>query len=387
MIDHRGTRRHGRWFPIPGTCVRILADFRPWTAAAARAILRAPGRAGPGRAKAVRNVTGAGSKDADTGPVLAGQASYLVGVAARAPSLHNTQPWRFKVGEHAVELYADATRQLREDPTGREMLISCGAALFGLRLAVRSLGYLAEVEVFPEPAELRLLARVRPGRAEPMTPQERGMLRAVPHRHTHRGPFEPGPLPAGLLTRLQRDVTAEGATLTVVDAGPARQKLASVLSGWSRGQRPDPVARAEIRRWSHEAGGQARDGVPGSAFPAAPRLEDGWLPRRDFDLGRGLGLLPSGGPPAPVTAVLATRGDEPEDWLRADQALQRLLLRAASQWVFASLQTQPLLAPPVRALIQIRLALPGPPQMLLQLGVARATHPTGRRPAGDVTEP
>jgi hypothetical protein len=127
--------------------------------------------------------------------------------------------------------------------------------------------------------------------------------------------------------------------------------------------------------------------VPAHAFPAAARPEHGWLPQRDFDLGRGLGLQPSGGPPGPVTAILAARGDEPEDWLRGGQALQRLLLRAASRWVFANLQTQPLLSPTVRALIQIRLALPGPPQMLLQLGGGRVTHPTARRPAEDVTEP
>ena len=72
-------------------------------------------------------------------PISSGQAGYLVWVAARAPSLHNTQPWRFKVLEDAIELYADYSRQLRTDPIARELLISCGAALYGLRLAVRSL--------------------------------------------------------------------------------------------------------------------------------------------------------------------------------------------------------------------------------------------------------
>jgi hypothetical protein len=109
------------------------------------------------------------------------------------------------------------------------------------------------------------------------------------------------------------------------------------------------------------------------------------LPQRDFDLGRGWGLLPSGGSPAPVTAILVTSGDHEEDWLRAGQALQRLLLRAASRWVFASLQTEPLQASTTRSLIQYSLALPGWPQMLLQLGMARTTHPTARRSAADLT--
>ena len=320
-------------------------------------------------------------------PALAGKAGYLVGVAARAPSLHNTQPWRFKVGDHAVELYADTDRQLAEDLAGREMLISCGAALFGLRLAVRSLGYLADVALLPEPAAPRLLARVLPGRAEPMTPLEQRMLRALPHRHTHRGPFEQEPLPAGLLPRLRRHAAAEGATLTVLDADTGYRELAAILTEWSQARHLDPVSRAEVLRWTRQAGARARDGVPAEAFPVTPRLDHDRVPQRDFDLGRGLGRLSSGGPPAAVTAVLTTRGDGPRDWLRAGQALQRLLLHAASQWVFADLQTQPLLTVPVRALIQARLALPGPPQMLLGLGVARAAHPTARRPAENLIEP
>src|SRR5437762_6063553 len=132
-------------------------------------------------------------------PIPAGRADYLIATAARAPSVHNTQPWRFRVGQYVIELYADPGRKLRVDPAGREMLISCGAALFGLRLAVRSLGYLPRVELLPDPAQLRLLARVRLGTAEPMTGRERQLLEALPHRHTHRGPFAPGPLPTGLV--------------------------------------------------------------------------------------------------------------------------------------------------------------------------------------------
>ena len=170
--------------------------------------------------QAVRNMTE--TKRHEAARTLVGHAAYLIGVAARAPSLHNTQPWRFKVSEDAIELYADASRQLLVDPDGREMLISCGAALYGLRLAVRSLGRLPELEMLPEPViptTQRLLARVRLGPAEPMAADERKMLKAVPHRHTHRGPFESGPLPAGLLERLQGDARAEGTTLTVIDPG------------------------------------------------------------------------------------------------------------------------------------------------------------------------
>ena len=77
----------------------------------------------------------------------------MLATAARAPSVHNTQPWRFAVGSHAIDLYADTDRKLGQDRDGREMLISCGAALFGLRLAVRGLGYLPAVTLFSEPSK------------------------------------------------------------------------------------------------------------------------------------------------------------------------------------------------------------------------------------------
>jgi hypothetical protein len=200
-------------------------------------------------------------------PIPAGQVDYLIATAARAPSVHNTQPWRFRAGEYAIELYADQSRKLRVDPLGREMLISCGAALFGLRLAVRSLGHVPVVELLPDRARLRLVARVRFGAAEPMTGRERQLLAALPHRHTHRGPFAPGPLPAGLAAGLQHDALAEGATLVLVDRALAYQQLAGILSATGRRQDLDPLARAEVRRWSRDPADPARDGIPAHAFP------------------------------------------------------------------------------------------------------------------------
>jgi hypothetical protein len=320
-------------------------------------------------------------------PIPAGQVDYLIATAARAPSVHNTQPWRFRAGPDAIELYADQRRKLRVDPVGREMLISCGAALFGLRLAVRSLGYVPMVELLPDPAQLRLLARVRMYPGEPMTGRERQLLTALPHRHTHRGPFAAEPLPAGLLAGLQHDALAEGATLALVDPALAYQRLADIVGAAAHRQDLDPAAQADMRRWSRATAAPARDGVPARAFPAKAGPQPGRLPQRDFDLGRDLGLLEGGGPPPAATAVLLTPGDGRADWLRAGQALHRLLAHAASEWVFASLYSQPLEAAAIRAVIRDRLALPGAPQMLLQLGIAHTAQATARRPASDLIEP
>ena len=324
-------------------------------------------------------------------PILPDQADYLIATAARAPSVHNTQPWRFRVDQSAIELYCDPRRKLRMDLKGREKLISCGAALFGLRLAVRSLGYLPVVELLPDQARPRLLARVAVGEAEPMTAREREMLKALPHRHTHRGAFDPGPLPGGLLPGLQHDALAEGATLEIVPPGLAYQRLADIIATVGRRLDLDPRARGGVRWWTRQPGSPARDGIPPHAFAATGVLQlsrqSGRLRQRDFDLGRGLGWLGDDGPPPAVTAVLVTPGDSRADWLRAGQALQRLLLHAASWWVFASLYTQPLENAPVRALITDQLGLPGAPQMLLQLGVAHTVHATARRPPDELIEP
>jgi len=307
----------------------------------------------------------------------------MLAIASRAPSVHNTQPWRFAVSAHAIDLYADTDRKLSQDRDGRQMLISCGAALFGLRLAVRGLGHLPAVTLFSERSKPWLLARVALGPEAPATEAERRMLAALPHRHTHRGAFDPGPIPAGLLPGLQHDALAEGATLALAETPGQYGKLADLAAEATRMQAHSAGARAEMAHWSRPPGSPARDGVPAAAFgPAAPAAP-GRLAQRDFDLGRHCGLLPPPGPgePAPAaTAVLVTAGDSRLDWLRAGQALHRVLAHAATVWVAASLHTGPLEIPVIRDLIRAQLALPGTPQMLLQFGPAHASLASPRRP-------
>lgn len=164
------------------------------------------------------------------------------------------------------------------------------------------------------------------------------------------------------------------------------ERLADLLSATARKQDLDPAARADMTRWSRVTA-NGTHGVPAQAFPSRPVSEHGRLRQRDFDLGRGIGfdLIP-GGPPT-ATAVLLTLGDRRADWLRSGQALQRLLLHAASAWVFASLYTQPLESAQVRNLVKERLALPGFPQMVLQFGHADSTRPTSRRSPADLVDP
>ena len=173
----------------------------------------------------------------------------------------------------------------------------------------------------------------------------------------------------------------------LVTGGLAYDRLERITAAAARRGDLSPRARAEIRRWTRTAARMARDGIPATALAGRTGRPAGRLPQRDFDLGRGIARLPSGGAPPPATAVLLTSGDRRADWLRAGQALHRVLLHAASQWVFASLHTQPLEDAAARDLIRSRLALPGHPQMLLQLGPATAASPTARRPPAEPDGP
>src|SRR5262245_9093246 len=94
-------------------------------------------------------------------PTAAELAGYVVAAAVWAPSVHNTQPWWFGASGREISLYADAGRRLPvADPRGREMMISCGAALFTARLALRSLGYIPETSVLPDLRQPLLVARM-----------------------------------------------------------------------------------------------------------------------------------------------------------------------------------------------------------------------------------
>ena len=190
-----------------------------------------------------------------TETTLASQACYLIEVAGRAPSLHNTQPWRFTVGRDAIELHADPGRLVHGSTrtAGRSSSAAARRCSGSGSRSARS----AASPTSSSSLEARTLARVRLGPAAPMTTEERKLLVAVPHRHTHRGPFEPGPLPDGLLDRLRDDARAEGATLVMVDSADARAELASISAAAGRSQDRDPAGAGR------DAAVEPRAGQPG----------------------------------------------------------------------------------------------------------------------------
>ena len=176
-------------------------------------------------------------------------AAHVAGEAAWAPSVHNTQPWGFIMDPAGLSLYADAARQLPvADPVGREMLISCGAALFTARLALRAAGYIPDAQVLPDMARPLLIARLAwPGRAAP-TGHERLLAAQVRSRRAHRGAFDPLPVAPRLLAVLQQCADRYGSVLRVITDEGTRAALAEVVQAAERSLQASSAHARELPR-------------------------------------------------------------------------------------------------------------------------------------------
>jgi hypothetical protein len=321
-------------------------------------------------------------------PLTVHEARWAVEQAGKAPSIHNTQPWRFRWSGGTFELYADTSRVLSaSDPDGREAVVSCGAALLNLRVALRKVGFDAKVGLLPDARDPRLLARVVATEASPATPEERKLYAALLRRQSHRGGFEERPVPSSVLVELQRAATEEGAELVYVHDLGQRRRVLELAGRAETALSTDDRVRAEIADWTPPPGSRRRDGVPTSAYEAEPRSHDDDLPARDFDQDRGQGSLrPTAPMPAGVIAMLATTGDLQRDWLMAGQALQRVLVTAAQHHVFAAVHSQLAEVSSLRNELRREFYDAGHPQLLLRLGFAAPSALTPRRPVADVLE-
>jgi hypothetical protein len=317
---------------------------------------------------------------------VAEMASHVVGEAVWAPSVHNTQPWWFSVSSAGLSLYADPARQLAvADPAGREMLISCGAALFTARLALRAVGYIPRTQILPDPAQPLLVARLSWERGPAPTGYERLLHAQVRVRRTHRGAFDLLPLAPQLVAVLQERADRYGAMLHVVTDEGTRGALAEVVQEAERALELDSAHVRELAAWTSPPGSMRADGVPAGAYPARAERTFPYFPGRDFARGRGWGRPPLStipGRSAGVVCVLATRSDQPADWVNAGQALQSILLTSAAFGVAAALHSQPFELGWGRELTGSRT---GPcPQLLLRLGTTIQTAAGVRRSPGSV---
>lgn len=307
-----------------------------------------------------------------------------VSVATLAPSSHNTQPWHFRVTGECIELIADRSRALPvSDPEDRELTISCGAALFTLRVAAAARGFGALVDALPVPDDHDLLARVTPasGLFHQVTDIS-ALMPAVMQRRTCRKPFIRETIPDASIRSLCESATTEGASLVAIVDDTQRRRLVDLVEQADQQLWKDVHWRRELSAWMHPRRMGEGFGIPGLAHAAAQ------LVARSFDLGggvpaRGEQLLDG----SPLLVVLGSAADTPADWLATGQALQRVLLRCASDGLQASFLNQPLHLPELRDQVARMVPGAGVPQLILRIGrPVEELAPVVRRPLDQVMD-
>jgi nitroreductase len=318
-----------------------------------------------------------------------------VAVAVRAPSIHNTQPWRWRLRRGELTVLADRDRQLAvADPDGHSLLISCGAALHLTELALRAAGCQLEVTLLPDPADPDVLARLRLiGHGEPDDALAAAADAAL-RRHSDRRPFALRELPDDTVEELRTSASTSDAWIDFPSNPDQRINLAVAVSWADRVERDDEAYREEMNHWLRDPEVHAMlDGVPLEAVPHvpddAPRHTD--LPLRDFEVGvTGRQLIARDVDERPLIAVIVTRSDIAADHLRTGQAMMQLMIRAELLGLATCPLSQAVDFAAFRTRVQGLMGWVGHPQMMLRVGYPSAPATdlpyTPRRPPSAVLD-
>lgn len=302
-----------------------------------------------------------------------------VGDAVLAPSIHNTQPWRFRHTADGIEVSVDQDRLLPMcDPDGRAARVSCGAAVYNLRLALAVAGAPARWRVRPGGSVIRLV----PAESRPATPTERDLHRQIRRRHTNRSPFSEARVEPALMIQLKEAAAGEGGWLHVVDDETTVWEVAALTRRADAQLNADPAYVAELRSWASRTDDSV-EGIGRSASGAAPH-EAELMVRRDF--GGPSRRLARDTTVSPVLAVLGYQGEHRTHEIQAGMVLQRVLLRAADLGLATAIYSQPIEVPSIREQLRLVLDRPYAPQLVLRFGYAPTTCYTNRRPVRDVID-
>lgn len=314
----------------------------------------------------------------------------VVAAASRAPSIHNTQPWRWSLHRGVLDVRADRSRQLHvADRDGHSLLISCGAAAELTELALRARGWSLDCLLMPDPADLDLLARFRLiTRSEPNGPAK-ARLDAARQRRSERRAFGPDPVRSDVIERLRVAAQAHGVRAHFPVRNDESLDLAVAISKADRFQRHDAAYAAEVASWvRHDE--QSTDGVPESVIPRVaaghPRHTD--IPLRDFEAGiPGAQLIDAGIDEHPLIAVIFTDTDSELERFRAGQAMMRLMIAAELDGIASCPLSQSVDLLSFRTQLRALMSWVGHPQMMLRLGQKPTGTPaplTARRPVDEV---
>jgi len=280
---------------------------------------------------------------------------FCLNYAVLAPSCFNTRPWFFRLTGAGLELFADRSRQLPvADPDGRALIISCGAALFNLRCALRYFGLQPKVTLLPwlkegdplSSSEVPL-ARVELDGEIACPASERVLFQAIRRRRTYLGAFDPAPISQTLIDAMQEQARHEGAWLGILEDAEAKAEVSRLVAEADRLQLTQRRFRIELAKWSRRGARLAPPMSVGAlplgpqgefALPLAAFLDPALTGQAEADLVES----------TPLIGVLGANGDTPLDWLRSGQALQRTVLWARAAGVWASFLNQPIARPESR---------------------------------------
>jgi len=287
-------------------------------------------------------------------------------VAGHAPSIHNSQPWRWVAHADALDLYREHNFRLRvTDPEDRLTTLSCGAALHHARIALAAEGYATEVARLPDRFEPSHLAHLNVTDDLPTTEDAKGARQAIEIRHTDRRPSTGPRVDADQLGAVTAAAACEGTSLYVLPRD-AVTELAAATADAQRTQALEPEWRAELAYWAGgtRAGGT---GVPDSTIPERPT--ETTVPSRDF--GR-TGSLPvsAANDEGATFAIVYGAQDEPVDWLRAGEGVSSAWLAAVRHGVSVLPMSATIELDTTRLALRRLLAGRGEPFLVLRLGRA-----------------
>ncbi|GAA2359230.1 NAD(P)H nitroreductase [Catellatospora methionotrophica] len=291
--------------------------------------------------------------------------------AGRAPSIHNTQPWHWRVHPDRLDLFADTTRALPgTDPDERMLLVSCGGALHHAQVALRAQGHLAQVRPLPDPAQPDLLATLTISGDEPATAQDVRLVQAIQLRHTDRRPTVDLAVTAEQVDELRRIAGEFGVHLHKLTRDQVSE-LAVAVSRAEEAAAADPAMQAETAAWTGP-GRPADAGVPPEFIPdRRPETDVG---EREFTA-RGALAVGGGHDKSSTYAVLFGEADDRAAWLRAGQALSAVWLHATALGLAVLPYSQVIEIDGSRAMMRRILSNLGYAYVVLRLGVADPDHP------------
>ncbi|MCE5291194.1 MAG: nitroreductase family protein [Nocardiaceae bacterium] len=308
-------------------------------------------------------------------------------LAVRAPSVHNTQPWRWRVGDRTIHLYADPSRQLpATDPDQRDLLLSCGAALHHLRVGLAALGWAATVHRLPDPSHPNHIASVELSRHTP-TDDEIALAAAISRRRSDRRRYSSWPVPEAHVRAIASAAVDEG-VLVYETEGQSRTTLEDAVFAASQVHAAQAEYVTELAIWSGRR--VAADGVPARNATVPGSAEPGVV-ARNFSAGTLADPVSTDANPGALL-IVGTTSDDPMSRIRAGEATSAALLTATSIGLATCPLTEPLEIANLRTIVRTDvLGDKGFPQMILRVGwapiAAEPVPQTPRRSLAEVIDP